>query len=697
MSGAKYEYDNNGLYFYYFVSSVLSLLLVPWTYYVWTAEDRAAKAAKKEHWECTCEGCAKKRAVLQNMQQKKSKITWTHIGLAAGWLVFAYFAYCAGTARLTEAKLWDPFEILGLREGASAADVRRAFRKLSLVYHPDKVDADKKNETEGKYVELTKAYKALTDDEARKNWEEFGHPDGKQSISVGIALPAWLVEAGARYKVLAVYGLIFGIILPVVVARWWQQSKTLTKDQILNETMAKFFREMKDNMKWNDLLILLSTAAEFRRESVKNPEGLGPTAMAKPEKAGMQKLFAATRDAMEERCGEKLERPKKLMDDEVAWKVYLLLMSHISRAELNDEGLEDDRRFVVSKAAHLLGGMMQLATSRFFVINMVSLMDLGQILVQASHPLKMGPLWQLPYMSEEIMKHTKSKKRNIVSVYNVRDMPEADRRDLFRSLTDEQYDQLVAVANKVPRIEIEKAEARVIGEEEIETNALLTVFVKLKLAKPGEKDGEKKDGDKEKKEAEKGKDGKEKEKGDGKAEESSADEDDDEEEEEKLPEWWEKREHNTEPVHAPFWPAEKRPGWWVFLAAPGGPPRIVSGPAKITDLADTKTVRLQFQAPPNPGTFQLLAVFTVKKAVERPVEDFDDDISEPDEDTFAGQLALARQELAELAGAKPAKKAGKVKGAAEGGKAGTAKATNGKPAEESEEDSDSSDDSSDEE
>ncbi len=46
--------------------------------------------------------------------------------------------------------------------------------------HPDKVEPEQKEEAEGKYVEITKAYKALTDDDARKNWEEFGHPDGKQ-------------------------------------------------------------------------------------------------------------------------------------------------------------------------------------------------------------------------------------------------------------------------------------------------------------------------------------------------------------------------------------------------------------------------------------------------------------------------------------------------------------------------------------
>jgi translocation protein SEC63 len=54
----------------------------------------------------------------------------------------------------------------------------------------------------------------LTDEDTRKNYEEYGHPDGKQSYSMGIALPKWLVEGSNSYITLAFYGLLFGIFLP---------------------------------------------------------------------------------------------------------------------------------------------------------------------------------------------------------------------------------------------------------------------------------------------------------------------------------------------------------------------------------------------------------------------------------------------------------------------------------------------------
>ena len=57
----------------------------------------------------------------------------------------------------------------------------------------------------------------LTDANIRKNYEDYGHPDGRQEITMGIALPRWIVEAQNNIWVLGVYGLLFGISLPMLV------------------------------------------------------------------------------------------------------------------------------------------------------------------------------------------------------------------------------------------------------------------------------------------------------------------------------------------------------------------------------------------------------------------------------------------------------------------------------------------------
>jgi preprotein translocase subunit Sec63 len=60
---------------------------------------------------------------------------------------------------------------------------------------------------------------SLTDETIRKNWELYGHPDGRQEVSMGIALPSWIIEGKNNVWVLGVYALVFGGALPLMVVR----------------------------------------------------------------------------------------------------------------------------------------------------------------------------------------------------------------------------------------------------------------------------------------------------------------------------------------------------------------------------------------------------------------------------------------------------------------------------------------------
>ena len=58
------------------------------------------------------------------------------------------------------------------------------------------------------FVELTKAYKALTDEDIGNDYIQYGHPDGKQSFSIGIALPKFIVTGGNGKYVILVYAIL---------------------------------------------------------------------------------------------------------------------------------------------------------------------------------------------------------------------------------------------------------------------------------------------------------------------------------------------------------------------------------------------------------------------------------------------------------------------------------------------------------
>lgn len=79
-------------------------------------------------------------------------------------------------------------------------------------------------EVEAHFVELTKAYKSLTDEEIRSNLEKFGHPDGKQEFSMGLALPTWVVASKNNFWVLGVYGVLFAGLLPMLVVRNYRRA-----------------------------------------------------------------------------------------------------------------------------------------------------------------------------------------------------------------------------------------------------------------------------------------------------------------------------------------------------------------------------------------------------------------------------------------------------------------------------------------
>ncbi len=68
----------------------------------------------------------------------------------------------------------DYYEVLGVEKGASGDEIKKAYRKLAKKYHPDLNPNDKEG-AEAKFKEATEAYEVLSDDNKRRQYDQFGH------------------------------------------------------------------------------------------------------------------------------------------------------------------------------------------------------------------------------------------------------------------------------------------------------------------------------------------------------------------------------------------------------------------------------------------------------------------------------------------------------------------------------------------
>lgn len=79
----------------------------------------------------------------------------------------------------------DYYGALGVERNADEAEIKKAYRKKSLEYHPDKCELDDKEECQAKFIEVSTAYEVLSDKEKRKIYDEHGEEGLKEGGGEG--------------------------------------------------------------------------------------------------------------------------------------------------------------------------------------------------------------------------------------------------------------------------------------------------------------------------------------------------------------------------------------------------------------------------------------------------------------------------------------------------------------------------------
>ncbi|MES9829704.1 MAG: molecular chaperone DnaJ [Candidatus Thiodiazotropha sp.] len=98
----------------------------------------------------------------------------------------------------------DYYEVLGVNKNASEADIKKAYRRLAMKYHPDRNSGDAAVEAEQKFKEAKEAYEVLTDAQKRATYDQFGHAGVDPSMGGGFG--------GGSANFSDIFGDVFGDI-----------------------------------------------------------------------------------------------------------------------------------------------------------------------------------------------------------------------------------------------------------------------------------------------------------------------------------------------------------------------------------------------------------------------------------------------------------------------------------------------------
>ena len=262
------EYDNSA--FYYFAITLISIYLLPGTWYalseIYKAFIASGEAGTIPRTDLEKEKAAKlKRERTGFARLQKYKFVVNLVLLVIAFSVFIYLVQLVKNDG--EVNTFDPYRILGIEQGITMGEIKKAYRKLSLRYHPDKNIGDKL--AEEMFMKIAKAYEALTDETSKENYEKYGNPDGKQSLEVSIGLPKILLDNPK--VVLVLYLVAMVVVIPVVVGLWYANSKQYGENDIKYESYTAFYQLIQETHRTKHMPEVMAASAECRALNATKP------------------------------------------------------------------------------------------------------------------------------------------------------------------------------------------------------------------------------------------------------------------------------------------------------------------------------------------------------------------------------------------------------------------------------------------
>ncbi|CAN8288088.1 unnamed protein product [Cochlearia groenlandica] len=480
--------EENSALFPIFILTIMAIPLVPYTIVKLT---QAVSKKQRTIHHCQCLDCDRSGKYKRSLFQKISNLsTWSNLTLVLLWIVMVFLIYYTKNVS-RESQVFDPFSILGLEHGVSDSDIKKAYRRLSIQYHPDKNPDPEANKY---FVEsISKAYQALTDPTSRENFEKYGHPDGRQGFQMGIALPQFLLNIdGASGGILLLWIVGVCILLPLVIAViYLSRSSKYTGNYVMHQTLSAYYYLMKPSLAPSKVMEVFTKAAEYMEIPVRRTDD-----------EPLQKLFMSVRSELNlDHKNMKQEQAKFWKQHPAIVKTELLIQAQLTReSAVLSPALEADFRRVLELAPRLLEELLKMAVlprtaqGHGWLRPAVGVVELSQCIVQAV-PLSarkssgvssegISPFLQLPHFSDAVIKKIARKK--VKSFQELQEMSSQDRCELLTqvagfSATD--AEDVEKVLEMMPSLTIDIT-CETEGEEGIQEGDIVTLEAWVTLKRP---------------------------------------------------------------------------------------------------------------------------------------------------------------------------------------------------------------------
>ncbi|GBE60644.1 domain containing protein [Babesia ovata] len=428
-----------------FTSGFLACFLVPITiycFYQWTGPKRNTLPQKlklrENHVEgettpcfhCGCSICRQRRTAERNrrftLEDYMNTATILKIIVLAffWWLVF-YLIKGIDTSQ--NIKTFDPFAFLGVPLGASKKEIQKAYRHMSLRYHPDRNPNDP--EAAAHFILVTKAYKTLTNDKFRQNYERYGNPDGPGMMKIGIGLPRFLVDVGNQVLILSLFFIVLLVVIPGIFFYYYRTQKQYTALGVRLETLQLIYYTITENTRQKALLDIYASATECT------------SVPAKPEDDILLRRFGAD-------IGE-IKR-KNITKDML--RNFIVLVWHMNRNDELPPQLKATQAEILKYSMLLTQCMLDVALCRRWMMTSKSIVEFRRCLIQGLTGRR-DAYYQIPHLTDDRIGHIQRSKSGGKAIGEYVRTPMESKKGLV-SMTDVQLSDVDAFCKFFPQVEL---------------------------------------------------------------------------------------------------------------------------------------------------------------------------------------------------------------------------------------------------